>query len=470
MFSIYPRPRPAPTNPSTSTPTTSLPHLSYILSLDPSHDPRCAGYMHTHGRRCTVETNLQNRTEAITLLNTATADLHAGRWRFIDINDTLEELARCVLCSEISHQAQAPTLVERWRADIEAFVRGYGLISVFSNVDATPEWDVVSMNTSNESWRERAYRGVWGVFGKLRCAQLVPRMDSGNSRASWVSAGNSIHQHVQGSDSDWNRNVDYEYAYDHDRHDDYNYEYEYDSTRPTSNERTTSTSTNTSTGPVIYTQPYTHTQHIPTDIPAQDQTPDAVFGLSPPAPDNIEMPHDYGSNTSTSIKLKNNTVERLRQPVDGDCSICLVSLLDQPSGFDYDPDSGRKRADTDYPPSPSADSIFQWHDTSTGVWAYTDFIGREYEYQPVLSCVREVEPDVDIKREGKEEEETYPTRPELSWCRAGCGVNYHKRCIDRWVAMAPSGLATCPSCRRRWAGGGSRDGGSSYGVSFRGRR
>ncbi|KAL5003312.1 hypothetical protein BDV10DRAFT_180446 [Aspergillus recurvatus] len=463
MFTIYPRSRPSPTNPSTSTSITSLPHLSYILSLDPSHDPRCAGYLHTRSRRCTAETNLQSRTEAIILLNTATADLHAGRWRYIDVNKTLEELARCVLCSEISHQAQALALTERWRADIEAFAQGYDLMSGSNNADAVPEWDVVNMDTSIESWRERVYRGVWGVFDKLRHAQLVPRMNSAFSRANWVTVGDSIHQHAQGSDSHWNRNVDHEYAYDHDH--DYNYEYEYELTPPTSNRRATTTST--SIGPVTYTQSYTQAQHIATGILAQARTRDSVFGLSPPAPDNIEMPHGYPSNTSTSIKSKTNIFERLRQPIDGDCSICLGSLLDRPSDFDYDTDSGHRKANIDRPSSPSADSVIQRHDTSTGAWGYTDFTGREYAYHPVLSCVREVEPNIDVKGEGKEGRRKYPARPDLSWCRAGCGVNYHKRCIDRWVATAPSGSATCPSCRRRWVGGGYSDGGSFYGISFR---
>lgn len=37
---------------------------------------------------------------------------------------------------------------------------------------------------------------------------------------------------------------------------------------------------------------------------------------------------------------------------------------------------------------------------------------------------------------------------ELVWCKARCGVNFHKRCIDQWLEtdQAP----TCPACRSNW--------------------
>ncbi|KAL4737020.1 hypothetical protein BDV11DRAFT_163158 [Aspergillus similis] len=462
MFTIYPRPRPLSADLSTSTPTTSLPHLSYILSLDPLLDHRCAGYVLTHGRRCTTETNLQDRTDAIKLLDTATADLRGGRRRYIE-NKTLQKLALCVLCSDITHQAQARTLVERWRADIEAFVQGYGVISGLNVTDTMMEWDVVNMDVNNKRWRERVYRGFQWGFDNLRRAQLVPSMDSGFLRASRAPGGIPTHQHLQGSNSDWNGNADYEYSLGP------HHEPENELPLPLSHERTTSTSTSTSTGHGTYTNPSTNAQHPPIGIPAQAWTHDSVFGLSPLAPEHIEMPHNHQAGASTPAKSKANTIERLRQPIDGDCNICLISLLDEPSDFDSDTDSGYTRATTDRLSSPRADSVYQWHDTGTGAWRYTDATRRGYAYHPVLSYVRRVEPDINVRRERKVGERKYPARPELSWCRAGCGVNYHKRCLDRWVAMAPSGLATCPSCRRRWVGGNCRNGGSSNDISFRGR-
>jgi hypothetical protein len=41
---------------------------------------------------------------------------------------------------------------------------------------------------------------------------------------------------------------------------------------------------------------------------------------------------------------------------------------------------------------------------------------------------------------------------DLVWCKAQCGVNYHKTCIDKWTAMCltQEREPTCPLCRARW--------------------
>ncbi|CAG7921987.1 unnamed protein product [Penicillium olsonii] len=35
---------------------------------------------------------------------------------------------------------------------------------------------------------------------------------------------------------------------------------------------------------------------------------------------------------------------------------------------------------------------------------------------------------------------------ELTWCKERCGVNFHKQCMDQWLARA----RTCPACRSKW--------------------
>ncbi|KAJ5714418.1 uncharacterized protein N7483_011599 [Penicillium malachiteum] len=37
---------------------------------------------------------------------------------------------------------------------------------------------------------------------------------------------------------------------------------------------------------------------------------------------------------------------------------------------------------------------------------------------------------------------------ELVWCKATCGVNFHKQCIDQWLPTAHA--PTCPTCRSDW--------------------
>ncbi|KOS37309.1 hypothetical protein ACN38_g11898 [Penicillium nordicum] len=37
---------------------------------------------------------------------------------------------------------------------------------------------------------------------------------------------------------------------------------------------------------------------------------------------------------------------------------------------------------------------------------------------------------------------------ELVWCKARCGVNFHKQCIDQWLETDHA--STCPTCRSNW--------------------
>jgi hypothetical protein len=56
--------------------------------------------------------------------------------------------------------------------------------------------------------------------------------------------------------------------------------------------------------------------------------------------------------------------------------------------------------------------------------------------------VEEVEEEEEGEGEGEGEEE------ELVWCKARCGVNFHKKCIDKWLET--SHAPTCPTCRSNW--------------------
>lgn len=36
------------------------------------------------------------------------------------------------------------------------------------------------------------------------------------------------------------------------------------------------------------------------------------------------------------------------------------------------------------------------------------------------------------------------------WCRATCGYNIHRCCMETWATAQPPGKATCPLCRSKW--------------------
>lgn len=59
---------------------------------------------------------------------------------------------------------------------------------------------------------------------------------------------------------------------------------------------------------------------------------------------------------------------------------------------------------------------------------------------------QEAEDEEGQHRENREER----ADEELVWCKAKCGVNYHKACIEEWLAKAEVRTPPCPSCRRIW--------------------
>jgi hypothetical protein len=97
-----------------------------------------------------------------------------------------------------------------------------------------------------------------------------------------------------------------------------------------------------------------------------------------------------------------------RRQVEGECGICLCDF--QLSQQDVDEDEEENSAHSD---------------------------GNE--------CDEEDDDDDDDDDEYDEQEHQ---DEELVWCKARCGVNFHKRCIDQWLETdhAP----TCPACRSNW--------------------
>jgi hypothetical protein len=57
-----------------------------------------------------------------------------------------------------------------------------------------------------------------------------------------------------------------------------------------------------------------------------------------------------------------------------------------------------------------------------------------------------VEADKEESRDDESKNEEAET--DISWCKSQCGVNYHKKCIEKWLAEARH--TTCPTCRASW--------------------
>ncbi|KAL4910352.1 hypothetical protein BDW74DRAFT_51185 [Aspergillus multicolor] len=424
------------------------PLLSYLFFFDTSLDNQCAGYDYTHDhnhpRRCTATTSEQDQAEAIRLLSKAAGDFHTGRME--RLHTTLAELAPHVLCPRISHQTQAPGLVARWGRDVEMFMAGgRGAVGV-------------TIYRNNETWRARMSRGVWEFLDRAWWTRLVPRI---LYLTCPERSPENEQAHVEDFDWDYGAENVQENEHQHQHQHDYNSEHEHEFepasfTPPASDAQPASNSTNP--------EPLSHTPVQPWDIPAEPRHPrlrDSDWGLLPsPGSETLETPRLPQRNNNT--KPKPSTVYALRHPIDGECSICFTSLLEHPADFnDNTPSSSALGADEDTETWTEAEteqehlttspphSIHRWYDTDTGEWGYTDATGTQHTFHP-NSC-RTTTHKINLNlNDAESERPTKPPVPELSWCKTGCGVNYHRPCIEQWIALAPQ--PSCPTCRGEWVG------------------
>ncbi|KAJ5491870.1 Zinc finger RING-type [Penicillium expansum] len=107
--------------------------LSEIIELEPEEEPWCAGYAPSQGRRCHARTNARGRSTAMMLLNEGTKDLRAGR----NIDTLLEDLAPYVLCTRF-HQSQAWDLARRWKRQVRTYLDSQVVSTRYTRPVRTP--------------------------------------------------------------------------------------------------------------------------------------------------------------------------------------------------------------------------------------------------------------------------------------------------------------------------------------------
>ncbi|RHZ48232.1 uncharacterized protein CDV56_105297 [Aspergillus thermomutatus] len=106
-----------------------------------------------------------------------------------------------------------------------------------------------------------------------------------------------------------------------------------------------------------------------------------------------------------------------RKPIEGDCGICMCPLRGQDSEEDDEGSNVDREEDGD----------------------------NDDENENDVSGTASDNED----RDGPEEENL----DDLVYCRNQCGTNYHKACIDQWIATFENrrGSPTCPTCRAVWS-------------------
>lgn len=371
---------------------TSLPHLSTIINLQPDREPWCAGYAPSQGRRCHVSTNANGRSCAMNILDKATEDLRAGK----SINELLRELAPYVLCRRF-HQNQTPGLARRWQKQVSSFVESR----------QSPPTQRTAQNPTGI--RRQASRGQtteerMGVLVR----EMEERMDEflrlrDSAGFSTVSPGSQacsdIRQMVRAVETINN------------------------STPHTINNimQPRGDSITPVETLIQNSSDSTRIQSPRASVSSRSILVTSGRPSSRQAGATTTMPQNFNTEGSShSVRPATHRARVTRRPAEGECGICLCPLQ-EPQSYGTE-DKEEEDGEDGYEEEEESEEEEEQDDN--------DDTEDEQGY------LSDDEREVEDKEDG------------LVWCKARCGVNYHRECIDKWLASGH--YDSCPTCRVTW--------------------
>ncbi|KAJ5391565.1 hypothetical protein N7509_007055 [Penicillium cosmopolitanum] len=378
---------------------SSLPHLSTIINLQPDREPWCFGYAPSQGRRCHASTNAHGRRCAMDILDEATEDLRAGD----SINDLLKELAPYGLCRRF-HQNQASDLARRWRKQVSSFVESRRSSPTQRTIQNTTgiRRQVPRRQTSEEQFevrlremKQRIEELLWiEDFDGLPATSL--RSQVLNDALHMMRTVGAINNSTTAID-----NIAQPRG---------------DSITPVEtpirnlpdSTRSQISRSSTSSREILVTSSETSSRRseaTTTMPPTSDSVPQAV---------NTER-----STHSTGSATRKARVSR--RPAEGECGICLCSLQ-EPQSYSTDDEEEEEDDEGDEETDEEEDEGQGDSDDSEDEQGYYS---------------DDDEPEVEVEVEDG-----------LVWCKAQCGVNYHRECIEKWLRSGH--YDSCPTCRTTW--------------------
>ncbi|GAD96486.1 conserved hypothetical protein [Paecilomyces variotii No. 5] len=385
--------------------------LGSIIQLYPEEEPNCSGFAVTQGRRCRCRVNQLNRQKACSLLDRGTRDLEQGH----DIDGLLDQLAVLALCKRF-HQDQRHSLVSRWEQKVEDFRRQDQVSTRTTPVrnsrllSSSPFSSSSSPSTLGYS-QGRGYRRYGSpdeVCNAQRVADLLQSMSDRLERMVEIleDSGENVRQRENATGSTTNRNTQREESTVTARTaisrtssrtvepDNFSVQR---SSASTGTERTVESTRDTSemrpsTSSASGVTPSTTAAPASNSRSMTSSRPVTVSLVRVPEI-NINRTIPTSTGTATAATTRRTVTQK---PIEGDCSICTNPLI----------------------------HVHPAHEGSS-----TEHTTRA---------------------ENRNEDENESSR--LSWCKAQCGSNYHKECIDQWLSTCRSMFRnpTCPYCRAQW--------------------
>ena len=158
----------------------------------------------------------------------------------------------------------------------------------------------------------------------------------------------------------------------------------------------------------VQAQASRQTTNVPRPVQAQSSRRATSVSISSPRPVNTPTVA-RASGRIGNTDSQRRTSQPNRREIEGECGICLCNLhSSQDEDWDEEEESensgGEDHADDDQ------------------------------------------DDDDDDDDDDDTDDEEHPE--ELVWCKARCGVNFHKKCIDQWLETDHA--STCPTCRSNW--------------------
>ncbi|KAH8434082.1 uncharacterized protein LDX57_011720 [Aspergillus melleus] len=398
-----------------------IPPLSDIIGLEPEIDRRCAGLAPSQGRRCRNHTNQNGRSSAMMLLHQGTKDLRAGR----SIDTLLAELGPHVLCWR--HKDQASGLERIWRGKVRAYLDERGAVAAASSSTASRRSTASTRQARPDGSARRAEparlepltiargsardntsindltvlidqalrinidlrRRVEEARGELSvtAARSSPRQQE-NSRSSRSAVVNSTS--ARGSTSSGN------------------------TLRTSPEERVYITARIPSTG---YGSSSEITRTVPRSMQVQGQAPVSRTRASASVSSRSQSQSQDTRSTTSDTAVRNSrsagiqdrrdeTPQVRRRKVEGECGVCLCELRVPKQDDDADDEEESDHSEDE-------------------------------------------DHDEGDNQDDNDDDDDEHQNDELAWCKARCGVNFHKPCIDQWLKVA--GTPTCPACRSIWS-------------------
>lgn len=149
---------------------------------------------------------------------------------------------------------------------------------------------------------------------------------------------------------------------------------------------------------------------IPRPAQAQATRQTSAISVSSPRPVNTPTVARASSRIGTTAS-QDETPQPIRREVEGECGICLCDLHSSQDGDLDEEEESESSSDDD------------------------DDDEEDYD-------------DCDDDDDDDNDADDHEYLKELVWCKARCGVNFHKQCIDQWLETDQA--STCPTCRSNW--------------------